>query len=131
MRSARPTEAGTSALEPRPDYIPPADLFPESLPVVAIAVWPNPHTRSGEVLAAALAGPVNQYDYRGHWRLAASIQHLEDDGWRLIAREVIRPIAEYELDRGDQFNVLLVADRRLPLAHLAVNDSRQIVHRGR
>ncbi len=101
MRSARPTEAGTSALEPRPDYIPPADLFPESLPVVAIAVWPNPHTRAGEVLAAALAGPVNQYDYRGHWRLAASIQHLEDDGWRFIAREVIRPIAEYELDRAD------------------------------
>ncbi|MCM8623269.1 MAG: hypothetical protein NFW16_16415 [Candidatus Accumulibacter sp.] len=98
-------EEKTSAPNKR-NYIPTADLFPESLPSVAIALWPNPRTRAGEVLAAALAGPVNQYDYRGHWRLAASIQHLEDDGWRFIAREVIRPncrrpIAEYELDRAD------------------------------
>ena len=99
------------------DYIPPADLFPESLPVVAIAVWPNPHTRAGEVLAAALAGPVNQYDYRGHWRLAASIQHIEDDGWCFIAREVIRPncrrpIAEYSIDRTDPATAAALASRQ-------------------
>ncbi|WP_287634271.1 hypothetical protein, partial [Accumulibacter sp.] len=46
-------------------------------------------------------------DYRGHWRLAASIQRLEDDGWRFIAREITRPncrrsIAEYQLDRADR-----------------------------
>lgn len=115
MENARPAEAETSALEERPDYTAPADLFPESLPSVTIALWPNPRTRAGEVLAAALAGPVNQYDYRGHWRLAASIQRLEDDGWRFIAREITRPncrrsIAEYQLDRADR------ADRGTPAA---------------
>ena len=117
MRSARPAEADTSALEPRHDYIPPADLFPESLPAAAIALWPNPHTRAGEVLAAAMAGPVNQYDYRGHWRLAASIQRLEVDGWRFIAREITRPncrrpIAEYALDRTDPGTAAALASRQ-------------------
>ncbi|MBL8406880.1 MAG: hypothetical protein JNJ81_03620 [Candidatus Accumulibacter sp.] len=117
MRSARPAEAETSALEPRADFITAADLFPESLPVVAIAIWPNPRTRAGEALAAALAGPVNQYDYRGHWRLAASIQHLEDDGWRFITREVIRPncrrpIAECSLDRADPGTAAALASRQ-------------------
>lgn len=117
MRCARTAETVTSAMEPRPDYTRPADLFPESLPVVAVARWPKQGTRAGEVLDAALASPVNQYDYRGHWRLAASIQRLEDDGWRFIAREITRPncrrpIAEYSLDRTDPRTAAALASRQ-------------------
>lgn len=116
MENARPQTTETSAADER-DYTPPADLFPESLPVVAVALWPNPNTRAGEVLAAAIAGPVNQYDYRGHWRLAASIQRLEDDGWRFVAREITRPncrrpIAEYSIDRADPGTAAALASRQ-------------------
>lgn len=117
MKAPDLPEEKPSALEPRPDYTAPADMFPESLPVVAVALWPNPNTRAGEVLAAAIAGPVNQYDYRGHWRLAASIQRLEDDGWRFVAREITRPncrrpIAEYAIDRADPGTAAALASRQ-------------------
>lgn len=117
MRCTRPTEVNASAIEPRRNNTR-ADLFPDTLPPITAATWQNPHTRAGEVLAAALAGPVNQYDYRGHWRLAASIQRLEDDGWCFITREIMRPgcrrpIAEYRIDRSDPGTAAALAARGL------------------
>lgn len=79
------------------------DLFPDTLPPVSPALWPSAGTRAAEALEALLTGPQNQADYPHGWRLAASIQALEYDGWVFLRREICRPgcrrpIAEYGLD---------------------------------
>lgn len=105
MRSARPTEAEASALEPRRNDTP-QDLFPDSLPAATPAIWPTEGTRKADALEALIACPQNQCDYRPGWRLAAYVRSLKNDGWairsRLIAHPRCRPlIAEYSLDRQD------------------------------
>ncbi len=105
MRSARHTEVQASALEPRRNDTA-SDLFPDTLPPVTPACWPNEGTRAAAALEALIAGPQNQCDYRPGWRLAAYVRSLKDDGWgirsRLIAHPRCRPlIAEYTLDRQD------------------------------
>jgi hypothetical protein len=83
-----------------------ADLFPESLPPVTPAILPKVGTRKADALRALIAGPQNQCDYRPGWRLAAYVQSLEYDGWRILSRRIRHPrckppIAEYTLDRQD------------------------------
>ena len=116
MRSARPTEVKASALEPRRNDTA-SDLFPDTLPPVTPACWPNEGTRAAAALEALIAGPQNQCDYRPGWRLAAYIRSLRDDGWairsRLIAHPRCRPlIAEYTLDRQDPATAAALAKRK-------------------
>ena len=66
---------------------------------------PRP-ARAAAALEALIAGPQNQADYRPGWRLAAYVQSLEYDGWRIRSRlfkhpRCACPIAEYTLDRQD------------------------------
>lgn len=124
MRSARPTEAEASAPEPRrndtaPDISPDtsADLFPDTLPPVVSAVWPKHGTRKADALEALIAGPQNQCDYAPGWRLAAYVQALEYDGWRIRSRLFKHPrckalIAEYTLDRQDPATAAALRTRR-------------------
>lgn len=117
MKSAPDQTAIESAPDKR-DYTP-QDLFPESLPPVTIATSPKPGTRPDEALNALLTGPQNQAEYDGQgWRLAAYVQQLEDRGWRFITRDIVRPgcrrpIAEYQLDRGDPGTAAALAARDL------------------
>lgn len=118
MRSAHPTEAEASALEPRP-HDTPADLFPDTLPPVTAARFPTPGTRAAEALQALLTGPQNQADYEGMgWRLAAYVQSLQDTGWGINSRPITRPgcrkaIAEYSLDRTDPSTAAALASRQM------------------
>ncbi|MER2518972.1 MAG: hypothetical protein ABTR92_21705 [Candidatus Accumulibacter phosphatis] len=95
------------------------DLFPDTLPQATIAISPKPGTRPDEALNALLTGPQNQAEYDGQgWRLAAYVQQLEDRGWRFITRDIVRPgcrrpIAEYQLDRGDPGTAAALAARGL------------------
>ena len=103
-KNAPASNANESALEQRHDN--PSDLFPDTLPAAAPAIWPTAGTRKADALEALIAGPQNQCDYRPGWRLAAYVRSLKDDGWgirsRLIAHPRCRPlIAEYTLDRQD------------------------------
>lgn len=105
MRSARPTEAEASALEPR-RHDTASDLFPETLSPVTPARWPKAGTRAAAALQALIDGPQNQADYGPGWRLAAYVQSLEYDGWGIRSRlfkhpRCASPIAEYTLDRQD------------------------------
>lgn len=104
MKNAPDRKAAESALEQRHDTA--SDLFPDTLPAAAPAIWPTAGTRKADALEALIAGPQNQCDYRPGWRLAAYVQALKYDGWairsRLIAHPRCRPlIAEYSLDRQD------------------------------
>lgn len=116
MRSARPAEANASALEPRRNDTAP-DLFPDTLPPVTPACWPKEGTRAAAALEALIAGPQNQADYRPGWRLAAYVQSLEYDGWRIRSRlfrhpRCARPIAQYTLDRQDPATAAALAKRK-------------------
>ena len=116
MRSARPAEAEASALEPRRNDTAP-DLFPDTLPPVTPACWPKEGTRAAAALEALIAGPQNQADYRPGWRLAAYVQSLEYDGWRIRSRlfrhpRCARPIAQYTLDRQDPATAAALAKRK-------------------
>jgi len=118
MRSAHPTEAEASALEPRLHNTP-ADLFPDTLPPVTAARFPTAGTRAAEALQALLTGPQNQAEYEGMgWRLAAYVQTLEDYGWGILSRSITRPgcrrpIAEYALDRSDPRTAAALASRQM------------------
>lgn len=103
MKNARPTEVKASALEQRHSN---ADLFPETLPPVAPAMWPTKGTRDDEALQALLHGPVNQADYKNSWRLGASIKSLQYKNWAFIKFDIEKPgcrapIKEYRLDFSD------------------------------
>lgn len=116
MRSARPTEVKASALEPRRNDTA-SDLFPDTLPPVTPACWPNEGTRAAAALEALIAGPQNQCDYQPGWRLAAYVQSLEYDGWCIRSRlfkhpRCARPIAEYTLDRQDPATAAALAKRK-------------------
>ena len=116
MRSARHTEVQASALEPRRNDTA-SDLFPDTLPPVTPACWPNEGTRAAAALEALIAGPQNQADYRPGWRLAAYVQSLEYDGWRIRSRlfkhpRCACPIAEYTLDRQDPATAAALAKRK-------------------
>lgn len=92
------------------------DLFPESLPPIVPALWPTAGTRAREALDALLTGPQNQADYPHGWRLAAYVQALKYDGWRILSRPITRPgcrreIAEYTLDRADPATAAALAAR--------------------
>ena len=105
MKNARPPEGKPSAHDKR-HFNPSAPLFPELEPAATPALWPNPGTRKADALLALIAGPVNQADYGPGWRLAAYVQSLEYDGWRIRSRLFKHPrcrplIAEYSLDRQD------------------------------
>lgn len=105
MRSAHNTEVIVSALDTRHNHTA-NDLFPETLPPVVPALWPQQGTRAHEALTALIKAPQNQADYWPGWRLAAYVQSLEYDGWRFITRWIKRAgcralIKEYELDRTD------------------------------
>jgi len=103
MKSAHPPKEA-SALDQRRNDTAQPDLFAADLPAVIPALWPNKGTRKADALAALIAGPQNQCDYRPGWRLAAYVQSLEYDGWSIRSRlfkhpRCARPIAEYTLDR--------------------------------
>ena len=105
MKSAPAARSNESALEQRRNDTAP-DLFPDTLPPVTPAYWPKDGTRAAAALEALIAGPQNQADYRPGWRLAAYVQSLEYDGWRIRSRlfkhpRCACPIAEYTLDRQD------------------------------
>lgn len=104
MENARPPEGKPSAAGHGDSN--PFDLFPDTLPAVLPARWPDPNSRAGEALRALLQGPQNQADYRDGWRLAAYVKKLEYDDWHFIKRDIHRPgcrraITEYALDRQD------------------------------
>ncbi len=116
MRSARPTEAEASALEPRRNDTAP-DLFPDTLPAATPAIWPTAGTRKADALEALIARPLNQADYRPGWRLAAHIKSLKDDGWGIRSRlfkhpRCARPIAQYTLDRQDPATAAALEKRK-------------------
>ncbi|MBK8318352.1 MAG: hypothetical protein IPP59_03940 [Betaproteobacteria bacterium] len=82
------------------------ELFPDTLPSVIPARWPNRGTRADDALQALLQGPQNQADYWPSWRLGASIKSLQYLGWAFIKRDIVKPgcrgpITEYALDRTD------------------------------
>ncbi|MGL1833073.1 hypothetical protein ACKVEX_05640 [Rhodocyclaceae bacterium SMB388] len=96
---------------------PNADLFPDSLPPVAPAIWPKAGTRKADALEALIAGPQNQCDYWPGWRLAAYVKSLEYDGWKIRHRQFKHPrckplIAEYSLDRKDPATAAALAKRK-------------------
>ncbi len=100
------------------NFNPTAPLFPELEPPVVAALWPTRGTRADEALQALLQVPQNQADYWHSWRLAAYIQSLEYDGWRFIARNIIKPgcrraIKEYTLDLTAQSVKAALAARGL------------------
>lgn len=93
------------------------DLFPELLPPVAAARWPNRGTRNDEAMQALLTGPQNQADYWRGWRLAAYVKELEYNGWAFLKRDILRPgcrreITEYELDRTNPGTAAALASRQ-------------------
>ena len=103
MRSARPAEAETSALEPRRHSIA-QDLFPDTLPPRPLPVFPEPNSVKESALLALGAGPIRQSGFQHSWRLAAYVRFLKDDGWEIVSREVAengRTVAEYTLDLQD------------------------------
>lgn len=119
MRSAHPAEAKSERPGPRPDSNP-TDLFPETLPPVLPALWPEPGTRADEALEVLLTGAAfTQADYlktSQSWRLSAAIKSLRYDGWGIIVRLVTRPrcrrqIAEYRLDFADPATKAAIASR--------------------
>lgn len=115
MKNAHLQNTEVSALDKR-HFNPTAPLFPELEPPVCAALWPSPRTRADEALQALLQGPQNQADYWIGWRLAAYVQSLEYDGWRFIARDIIKPgcrraIKEYSLDRTDPSTAAALAAR--------------------
>ena len=86
----RPTPKKKSSALDKPRHYNAQDLFPETLPPVEAASWPNDNTRAYEALQALLTGPQNQADYR--------------DGWAFCKRDIRRShcrstITEYALDR--------------------------------
>ncbi len=108
MKNARPQTTEASALDKR-HFNPIADLFPDTLPPVTPALWPNRGTRADEALQALISAPQNQADYWRGWRLSAYVKSLEYLGWSFIKRFIVRPgcrreITEYRLDRGDPGN---------------------------
>ena len=116
MKNARPTEVKASALDKR-RHDTALDLFPDTLPLITPAVWPKDGTRAAAALEALIAGPQNQADYRPGWRLAAYVQSLEYDGWRIRSRlfkhpRCACPIAEYTLDRQDPATAAALAKRK-------------------
>lgn len=115
MKNAPTSKASESAVEQR-DFTA-QDLFPDTLPTVLPARWPTEGTRAHDALLALLAGPVNQRDYGPSWRLAASVQALEYDGWCIKSRRIrhprcAAPIAEYTLDRRHPANVAAIEQHR-------------------
>ena len=118
MRSAHPTEAEASALEPRLNHTA-TDLFPETLPPIVPARIPTSGTRAAEALQALMHASQNQAEYEGMgWRLAAYVQTLEDFGWCILSRSITRPgcrrpIAEYRLDRSDPRTAAALASRQM------------------
>ena len=118
MSAAAENLGGGSGRMGKPEHSSiPDDLFPDTLPPVVPALWPAAGTRAAEALAALLTGPVNQADYRRGWRLAAYIQSLKYDGWRILSRAIRRPgcrreIAEYRLDRTDPATAAALAARK-------------------
>lgn len=105
MTNARSRNTEASALRPRL-HSTANDLFPELLPPVMPAVWPNEGTRAYEAAIALIQRPQNQADYPEGWRLAAYVQTLKYDGWAVHSRLIHkagcrREIAEYSLDLGD------------------------------
>lgn len=116
MTNARSRNTEASALEPRL-HSTANDLFPELLPPVLPAVWPDAGTRAREALDALLSRPQNQADYVDGWRLAAYVQTLKYDGWAVRSRLIHkagcrREIAEYSLDLGDPSTRAAVEMRR-------------------
>lgn len=116
MKNARPQTTEASAREQR-HFNPAHDLFPDTLPPVVPALWPQRGTRADEALQAVLITPLNQADYWHGWRLAAYIKELEYDGWRFLKRDVARPgcrrpITEYAIDRTDPGTAAALASRQ-------------------
>lgn len=98
-------------------FNPTADLFPDSLPPVVAALWPNRGTRADEALQAMQQGPQNQADYWQGWRLAAYVKDLEYLGWAFLKRDITRPrcrrpITEYAIDRTDPSTAAALASRQ-------------------
>lgn len=96
---------------------PPLDLFPDSLPPIVPATPPRPGTIMADVLNALHAGPVTQAEYKRSWRLAAYVGDLEERGWSINRRDVVRPgyrsaITEYSLDRSDPRTAAALASRQ-------------------
>ena len=103
MRSARPTEAEASALEPRRHSIA-QDLFPDTLPLRPLPIFPEPNSVKESALLALVDGAIRQSGFVRSWRLAAYVRFLKDDGWEIVSREVAengRTVAEYTLDLQD------------------------------
>lgn len=85
----------------------------------AIPRFPRKGTRADEALNEIIIAPVNQRDYlltHDSWRLAASIEKLEELGWRFKTRNIIRPksrspIVEYAIDRSHEPNLIALKSR--------------------
>jgi len=115
MKKRTAPEGMPRALDKRDDDT--TDLFPDTLPPVTPACWPNEGTRAAAALEALIAAPQNQADYGPGWRLAAYVQSLEYDGWCIRSRlfkhpRCARPIAEYTLDRQDPATAAALAKRK-------------------
>ena len=115
MRSARPTEAEASALEPRRHSTAP-DLFPDTLPPRQLPTFPEPNSIKEAALLALVAGPTRQSGFKQSWRLAAYVRFLRNDGWEIASREVAesgRTVAEYTLDLQDDATRVAAARYRV------------------
>lgn len=93
-----------SALEPRQHHN--TDLFPGLLPAAPAPILPRPGTVKDAALAAIIAGKITQVEFRRSWRLAAYIDELIDDGWRVRSEWVTpegwsAPIKRYWIDLQD------------------------------
>ena len=81
------------------------DLFPDTIPPVPPAIWPEFGTVRYDVLISFLKGPQNQANTRITWRLAAVVHSLAEDGWVFTSRFTDHPwragirIKEYAIDR--------------------------------
>lgn len=114
MKNARKTPKDqASAVDKRDSATPQCDLFSQ-MPAPMFRSLPRPGTLLDELLDLFLTGAaVTQPDWlsrTGSWRLAASVQALEDDhGWNVRSLEIPAPsrrcphrtIARYSLPQAE------------------------------
>ena len=114
MKSARPPKEASALGQRQHD----TDLFPGLLPVAPAPILPRPGTVKAAALAAIIEGKTTQAEFRRSWRLAAYIDELVDDGWRVRSEWITlpgwsAPIKRYWIDHQHEPTRAAVAAFRL------------------